>query len=133
MGPLLPDRAKIIYRGAPSLQNKFVPNIINPPVKPSFFHKLVGYYPCKKCKVWQHNTCGKMKTKQFKSTITNQVYDMKQFFICASKHIVYLITCPCGKQYVGRTIRSISRVNEHIANIKNGLTNRCSQALLEIS
>ena len=48
---------------------------------------------------------------------------MKQFFTCASTHIVYLITCPCGKQYVGRTIRTFStRVGEHVAKIKAGST-----------
>lgn len=120
---LLPDRAEIIYRGAPSLQSKIAPNIINPPVKPTFFHKLVGYYPCKKCIVCLHITCGEKKTIQFKSTATNYVYDIKHLFNCATRHIVYLITCPCSK-YVGRTIRSFSvQVNEHIANIKKGLTN----------
>lgn len=48
-------------------------------------------------------------------------YSMKHFTMCATKHIVYLITCPCKKQYVGRTIRTFSiRVNEHIAKIKKG-------------
>lgn len=32
-----------------------------------------------------------------------------------------MITCPCGKQYVGCTIRAFSvRVGEHIAGIKGG-------------
>lgn len=49
---------------------------------------------------------------------------MKHFTTCATRYIVYLITCPCKKQYVGRTIRTFSvRVNEHIASIKKGRNN----------
>lgn len=34
-----------------------------------------------------------------------------------------MLTCPCKKQYIGRTIRPFSvRVNEHITNIKKGVT-----------
>lgn len=40
------------------------------------------------------------------------------------RYIVYFITCPCSKQYVGRTIRTFAiRVNEHIKAIKKGRTN----------
>lgn len=46
---------------------------------------------------------------------------MKHFTTCATKFIVYLITCPCKKQYVERTIRTFSvRVNEYLVKIKKG-------------
>lgn len=121
LGTLLPERAKVTYRGAPSLRSKIALNVINPPVRTSFFHNLIGYYPCKKCTVCQHNTCGRRVMKQFSSTITKGTNLIKHFCTCITTGVVYLITCPCGKQYVGRTVRSCAiRVGEHIAKIKNG-------------
>lgn len=44
--------------------------------------------------------------------------------MCATKFIVYLLTCLCNKQYIGCTTRTFTvRVNEHLTNIKNGKTN----------
>lgn len=51
------------------------------------------------------------------------VYTTLNTFVCATKNVVYLLTCQCGKQYVGRTIWAFSvRVNEHITLIKKGGT-----------
>lgn len=114
----LPEQAKIIFRGAPALQNRIAPKIINPPVRSSFFHDLVGFFPCKKCVVC-HNLLGRRKTVAFRYTVTNKKYTINHFSTCSTKYVVYLITCPCGKQYVGCTIRMFStRVSEHIALIK---------------
>lgn len=45
------------------------------------------------------------------------------FCTCATRYVVYLITCLCGKHYVGRTNRTFSvRVGEHIAKIIGGDT-----------
>lgn len=59
LGPVLPDKAGVIYRGAPPLRNRIAPNVINPPMRPTFFQDLKGYYPCGKCNVCMHNTCGR--------------------------------------------------------------------------
>lgn len=49
---------------------------------------------------------------------------MDNFTTCATKFVVYLLTCPCNKQYIGCTIRTFSiQVNEHLTNIRNGKIN----------
>lgn len=102
-------------------QVQIAPNGIDPP---SFFHDLKGYYPCRRCSVCLHNICGRRKSELFESTTTSRRYQIKHFTTCATRHIVYLLTCPCKKKYVGRTIRSFSvRVNKHLASIKKGRTN----------
>lgn len=66
LGKLLPGEAKVIFRGAPSLQGQIAPNVT-----------------------------------------------------CSTRYVVYLITCPCRKQYIGCTTRTFTtRVGEHIALIK---------------
>ena len=121
LATVLPERARVIFRGAPTLQSKIAPNIINPPTRPSFFFQLVGYHPCKKCTVCKYNISSRSKNLEFRSTVTGKTYPIKHFCTCSTKYVVYLITCPCGQQYVGRTIRKFSvRVAEHIALILAG-------------
>lgn len=105
LGPVLPSKAGIIFRGSPSLHSQISHNVIDAPIKPTFFPESKGYYACEKCNVCTHNLCGRKKSESFQSTVTSTVYHMKYFTTCTSRYIVYLITCPCNKQYVGRTIR----------------------------
>lgn len=124
LGPLLPEKAKVIFRGAPSLRLKVAPNVLDPPVRPSFFHNLKGFYPCRKCRVCKLNHCRDRKILSFSSTTTGARYNIRHFCTCETKNVVYMITCPCGKQYIGRTIRTFAiRVSEHITNIIKGKTN----------
>ena len=121
LGPSLPNRAGIIFRGARSVQSDIAPNTIDPPKKISFFPEANGYYPCRSCNVCVANTIVRRKIDSFSSTVTGRIYTMKQFTTCFTSFIVYLITCPCKSQYIGRTIRNFSiRVNEHIAKIRKG-------------
>lgn len=121
LGPELPENAGVIFRGARSIQGQIAPNIIDPPKKISFFQQCQGFYQCRRCNVCVHNTLIGRKIDTFSSTITSRIYRMKEFATCATQYVVYLITCPCKKQYVGRTIRTFTtRVNEHIAGIKGG-------------
>lgn len=124
LGPVLPERSGIIFKGAPSIRGQIASNVIDPPRIRSFFHNMKGFFPCKRCNVCLHNISGRRRTETFFSTSTGKEYQIKHFLTCETRYVVYLITCPCKKQYVGRTIRTLSvRGNEHIANIKKGLTN----------
>lgn len=71
---VLPEQPKVIFRGVSSLRGKIAPNTINPPTRSSFFHYLVGYFPCRKCTVCQYNSCGGRKSLEYKSNVTNRVY-----------------------------------------------------------
>lgn len=124
LGPVLPINAGVTFRGAPSLRDHISHNVIEPPNKTSFFPEAKGYYPRKRCNVCMYNLCGRKKSETFQSSVTSIIYHMKHFTTCATRFIVYLITCPCNRQYVGRTIRAFStRANEHITAIKLGRTN----------
>lgn len=85
---------------------------------------MKGFFPYRRCTVCKQNACKARKMETFSSTITGKEYRMKQFATCRTKFIVYLITCSCKKQYIGRTIRNFAiRVKEHITAIKKGCTN----------
>lgn len=70
------------------------------------------------------NGCRHRRTQKLISSSTSIEYKIKLiklFITCSTEGVVYLLQCPCGLQYVGRTKRPLSvRLNEHITDIKNG-------------
>ena len=58
--------------------------------------------------------------KQFKSTVTGEIYKMNFHFDCNSLCVVYLITCKvCKKQYTGSTVTKFrARFNQYKSNLK---------------
>lgn len=122
---LLPDKPQVVFKGASSLGNKIAPSIQDPPREHRhFFQNLTGYYQCKKCQVCSLDSCRDRKISGFVSTSTSCSFQVKPFITCSSEGVVYLIQCPCGLKYVGRTKRALQvRLNEHIGNIRRGFKN----------
>lgn len=122
LGPVLPDRPQVVFRGVPSIKSFVGPSVCDPPTtKPMFFQNLVGYYRCKSCAVCSINAVKDRKVSHFHSTSTSHDFPIKYFITCSTVNVVYLLTCPCGLQYVGRTVRPLQVwLNEHIGNIRRG-------------
>lgn len=57
----------------------------------------------------------------FISTSNNKNFAIREFITCNTTHVVYVLECPCGLMYIGRTKRLLrNRIAEHIQNIKIG-------------
>ena len=58
--------------------------------------------------------------KEFKSTVTGEVYKMYFCFDCKSLRVVYLITCKaCRKHYTGSTVTKFrARFSQYKSNLK---------------
>ena len=51
---------------------------------------------------------------------TGKTIPIKHRITCKSKFLVYLLKCPCGLCYVGKTNRELKvRITEHKSNIRN--------------
>lgn len=122
LNSVLPDKPKVVFRGAPPNKQLVAPTVCDPSIyKPMFFQNLVGFYKCNKCALCYINAIKTRKTVQFTSRGTNQVFPIKYFITCSTSCVVYLLTCPCGLDYVGRTVRPLQvRLNKHIGNIRRG-------------
>lgn len=122
LGPSLPDRPQLVFRGAPSISSRVVSAACDPPVhKPMFFQHMTGYFKCKNCEVCAINALTERKVCQFITNNSPLNFHIKSFITCSTTHVVYLLTCPCGLHYVGRTVRSLKvRLGEHIGNIRRG-------------
>ncbi|OCT88316.1 hypothetical protein XELAEV_18016950mg [Xenopus laevis] len=63
------------------------------------------------------NTVGTYKC-EIQSTTTGKIYKCTTYANCRTSNVVYLATCRCGKQYVGKTTRWLKdRILEHLACI----------------
>ncbi len=66
--------------------------------------------PCKICSACENA----IKTDSFTSTTTQKTFKIKETITCSSSFVIYLISCPCGLQYIGKTNRQLKiRINEH--------------------
>lgn len=55
------------------------------------------------------------------TNIDHETFEIDEFITCNSSYVVYLLWCPCGLYYVGRTKRLLKVwIAEHLANIRNG-------------
>ncbi len=76
-----------------------------------------GNYRCGAC-AQCNNT---FKTRTFRHPHNNKNLPIKSVITCASTHVVYILTCPCGLVYVGKTTRQLKqRVSEHKSSLLLG-------------
>lgn len=114
---IIPKRPRFIYKRAPNLRQELINNVVDPP-------KVVkelegGFVRCGRC-VCCRTTGGLRPTiRNFRSRVTDQLFDCRTLTTCATKNVIYLLQCPCGIQYIGKTKRTLkTRISEHIRNIK---------------
>lgn len=74
-----------------------------------------GNYKCGNC-AQCNNT---IKTNHFLHPQTGKKIYIRSVITCASTHVVYLLRCPCGLAYVGKTTRQLKqRISEHKSTIR---------------
>lgn len=72
----------------------------------------VGFFPCRNCT--SCTTTGSKKTSKFMCHVSGKEYNINKFITCSSSSVIYLLSCPCGLQYIGKTNRQLRvRINEH--------------------
>lgn len=108
------ENTKLItaYKANPNLKSQLVRSKL-PPLYDGQFQSC-GSIRCGTC---SHAMTG----DSFSSTTNNKIYHYLQNNNCASKNIIYLITCAkCRQQYVGETQRELrQRVTDHRHCIRN--------------
>ena len=77
-----------------------------------------GNYRCGHCAQCCHTT----KTTSFRHPHTPKTFPIKSLITCSSSNVVYLICCPCGLTYVGKTSRQLKqRMSEHKSSIRRNV------------
>ena len=74
-----------------------------------------GSYTCRGCA--QCNNM--MKCEYFCHPHTGKRFQINDIITCSTTHVIYIIKCPCGLCYVGKTTRSLKqRISEHKSSIR---------------
>ena len=74
-----------------------------------------GNYRCGHCAQCNNTT----KTTHFRHPHTGKKFPIKNIITCDSTNVIYMITCPCGLAYVGKTTRKLKqRISEHKSSIR---------------
>ncbi|XP_062837953.1 uncharacterized protein LOC134299335 [Anolis carolinensis] len=72
-----------------------------------------------------HCDCCKFtnNVKEFIHPTLNMKIKLKNYTTCSSENVIYVLSCPCNKLYVGMTTRAIRiRIQEHRSRIRKGNT-----------
>uniref|UniRef100_A0A8C5QJ44 Reverse transcriptase domain-containing protein n=1 Tax=Leptobrachium leishanense TaxID=445787 RepID=A0A8C5QJ44_9ANUR len=120
---LLPENPRIICRGVNNLKMKLTnKHTQKNTTRSNHFNIQKGFHQCGNCL-----NCRNTRSKKHIITTvdgTTGPIRIKDVITCFTKNVIYLLTCPCGMKYIGRTTRPLNvRIQEHIRNIRNGLEN----------
>ena len=110
---VLPKPPRVAFRNPKTLRDKLVISKIRENDEEERGNFPCGHSNCEICKILEPG-------KEFKSTVTGEVFKMNFHFDCNSICGVYLLTCRiCKKQYTGSTItRFRERFNQYKSNLK---------------
>ena len=112
------DLPLVLFLLGRNLRDQLVHSDIPPqdiPEQRLFAPLLDGNYKCNGCA--QRN--GTYKCRSFKHPQTGKSIPIKGVITCSTKAVIYLITCPCGKNDVGKTKHKLKvRISEHRSTIR---------------
>uniref|UniRef100_A0A803K3M7 Reverse transcriptase domain-containing protein n=1 Tax=Xenopus tropicalis TaxID=8364 RepID=A0A803K3M7_XENTR len=76
----------------------------------------IGTFPCMEC-----NCCSSIiKGSNIHHPLSGVEIPLKAYATCKSKFVIYVLKCPCGMLYVGKTFRPVNtRIKEHKNYIRN--------------
>ena len=116
IGNVFQNAPRNCYKRSPNLRDQLVHSYLPASTQSSFtFPISPGNFKCFNCAA-----CNFMLTeKEFIHPKTSRTYKVKGRITCLSTFIVYLLTCPCGLLYVGKTKRQLkTRIFEHKCAIR---------------
>lgn len=111
----LPPR--VVYKRPPNLSTKLVRAHLPSLTKPHFLQGVPsGNYRCGHCTQCNFTH----KTKTFNHPRTGVCFKIKGVISCNTNNVIYMLKCPCGLAYIGKTSRPLKiRISEHRSNIRN--------------
>ncbi|XP_063782381.1 uncharacterized protein LOC134932160, partial [Pseudophryne corroboree] len=116
---VLPPKPQVVFRKTSSLKEILAPSLLKSTTS-------IQSKPCQGCyKCGSCNICKLVhrNRKKFSNNDNSREYTIKHFINCNSLMVIYLLECPCGLKYVGKTKRVLKlRIQEHARNIKNKIT-----------
>ncbi len=104
-----------MYKKTPNLRNILVRSDLKP--APHFLNKIpYGNYRCGNCQQCNFT----YKTTTFTHPYTAKSFKIRGTISCKTANVIYLLRCPCGLCYVGKTRRPLkNRISEHRCAVRH--------------
>nr|XP_055053666.1 uncharacterized protein LOC129438772 isoform X1 [Misgurnus anguillicaudatus] len=108
---------RVVFKRPPNLRNGLVRAHLPSLTSPHFLQEAPpGNYRCGRCAQCNFT----YKTKTFNHPHTGKSFDIKGTITCHTSNVIYMLKCPCGRAYIGKTTRPLkTRISEHRSNIRN--------------
>ncbi|XP_073721933.1 uncharacterized protein [Misgurnus anguillicaudatus] len=106
---------RVVYKKTPNLRNIWVRADLKPPSH--FLDKIPdGNYRCGNCQQCNFT----YKTLTFTHPHTGKIFKIRGTISCKTANVIYLLRCPCGLCYIGKTSRPLkTRISEHRCAIRH--------------
>lgn len=107
---------RFAYKRSPNISNMIVRADLPPDKPPQFFPPLPdGNYRCSHCAQCSFT----YKCNTYCHSHTGKTLKIKGIISCNTKNVIYMIKCPCGLSYIGKTTRCLkTRIAEHRSSIR---------------
>lgn len=107
---------RFVYKRSPNIRNLVVKADRPPDHAPKRFPPVPdGNYRCGQCAQCNFTR----KCNSFNHPHTGKSFKIKGVITCNTKNVIYMIKCPCGLAYIGKTTRCLkTRIAEHRSNIR---------------
>ncbi len=111
------DTPRVVYKRPPNIRQMVVKSDLLPQRQDTFLTRVPGgNYRCANCAQCNFTT----KSHTFTHPLTGKQFDIKSIITCTTTNVIYLLKCPCGLGYVGKTNRALkTRIAEHRCSIRN--------------
>ncbi|XP_073537706.1 uncharacterized protein [Phyllobates terribilis] len=115
LSSILSNKPLLTARRAPNLRDKLVhSHYLRPLYNTSGGNRLKGSFLCGNCSACPFFSSEKI----FTNPTDNRQFPLRDYINCRSTNVIYALTCPCPKVYVGQTSQELRRrVQQHASNI----------------
>lgn len=119
LGRIVGSRPLLTARRATNLRDNLVHSEYTRPTRRNWLTSLPllrGMFQCGRCHICKFVD----RTDMFANSDGTKQFNIHHFINCRSMRVIYMLTCPCGLIYVGKTKRQLRvRVGEHVQSILN--------------
>lgn len=111
------DPPKLIFKRPNNIRDGLVRSDTNPQNPPKPLSLPDGNYKCGGCSQCVYT----QRCKTFTHPHTGRNISIRGVITCSTTHVIYMIRCPCGLAYIGKTSRELrTRISEHRSKIRSG-------------
>ncbi|CAI9573182.1 unnamed protein product [Staurois parvus] len=117
LNKIVGERPQMVARRAPNLGDLLIHSDYQPLKQTTWLKsRTKGMFKCGKCQICKYVD----RTDSFFDSRNSTHYKIQSLINCSTVRVLYILTCPCKKMYIGKTKRQLKvRIGEHFRDIRS--------------